>query len=112
MEPIPNLDTGPPGRVMPAKDWWEQMVFALRTGETLTRNATVLAATSQYCAAHVDKEVDPAYSALATSGAGGTRYRLVKGHLDLDISRNLHRVSLRQMTYELIESRELWELGK
>lgn len=112
VELIPNLDTGPPGRMMATADWWHQMVFALRTGETLTRSDIILAAANQDGGAHVDKEVDPAYSALATNGAGGTRYRVVGGHLELDNSRNLHWVSLRQMAYELLESRGLWELSK
>jgi hypothetical protein len=104
VELVPNFDTGPPGRMMAAKDWWQQPVFALRTGETLTRRDIVLAAANQDGGAYVDTEVAPAYSALATNGAGGTRYRVVGDHLELDNSRNLHWVSLRQMAYELLES--------
>ena len=112
VELIPNLDTVPPGRMMAVKDWWQQIVFALRTGESLTRSDIVLPAANQDGGAHVDKEVAPAYSALATDGAGGTRYRVVGDRLELDNSSNLHWVALRQMAYELLESRELWEFGK
>jgi hypothetical protein len=110
VELVPNLDTGPPGKLVSAEEWWWQLIFALETGETLTRRDVVLAAANQDGGAHVDSDLDPTYLALATDGAGGAHLRRVGDHFEVDNSRDLHLVSLRQMGYELLESTELWNL--
>jgi len=111
VELVPNLDTGPPGRLMPAKKWWSQhLIFELETGETFTRRTVVLAAANQDGGAHVDMALDPFYVALSADGAGGSRLITVDDHFEIDASRDLHLVSLRQMGYELLESSELWDL--
>lgn len=103
----PGLGEGWTKQLIPAQQWWEQVVYVLSPDVRLSRKNIVLAAANQDGGAHVDSKLTPDYAELAKDG--GLGFLLVDQdgmECDEQIT-NAHFVAIRQMTYELLHSPEL-----
>jgi hypothetical protein len=92
--------------------WWKQIVFVFSPSVTLTRCEITIGAANQDGGAHVDRELDRKYARLVEEG--GLGFFLARGVDDLQPFRfsNVHFAALRQMTYEVLSSRELFILAQ
>jgi hypothetical protein len=97
-------------RYLRVNKWWNEIVFVFSPNVTLTRREIALEAANTDGGAHVDREIDRKYS------------RLVEGSLDFFVGRrprdpepfkfsSVHLAALRQMTFEILNSRELFSLA-
>lgn len=97
--------------LLPATEWWNQVVFILDTGTHVRRRDLVLAAASEDGSAHVDPDVAPEYERLADDGA------LVSCGVEMDRAKvvlpakEAHFVALRTMGWELLNSPDLIHLA-
>ena len=102
-------DWEPKGQCLPAKEWWNQVIYRVNEGDT-TRRAIVLGAANKDGGAHVDRTLDLEYEALRTGlmkvsytvGADSGEFALPNSHL----------ADLRQMGYEILNSPALRDLAE
>ncbi|MCK4850061.1 MAG: hypothetical protein KAT11_01860 [Phycisphaerae bacterium] len=108
----PDLEDFKPGvsGVLPAEQWWNQIVWRLRSDLKLARKDIVLAAANQDGGAHVDKELSDAYKILATEKWGTITVRKGSAESTMDIT-HMHLVAIRTMANELLKSPELANLS-
>jgi hypothetical protein len=107
---FPMLGRGPFTAFVPARFWWTQPVAIPDQGVIVTRSEIVLTANEKDGGGHVDKKLTRAYELLAgptwhvsQSFDGGPP---VERTLD-----GIHLFYLRQMAYEVLSSRSLWDLA-
>jgi hypothetical protein len=92
--------------------WWNQIVFVFSPGVSLTRREIALGAANQDGGAHVERELDGKYSRLVEEGGLDFFFaHRVDDPQPFKFS-NVHFAALRQMTYEVLNSRELFTLAK
>lgn len=101
----PALGGGDFKDFIPAKNWWEQVVFA-RGGSVMARRDVILTSTDRDGGAHIDSDVGPLGRVLMegvfwTDGVMGGR--------SVDLG-NSHFLALRQFGFEILESNELLTL--
>jgi hypothetical protein len=98
--------------MLPAPDWWRQVVFALDARAVFTRRRIVLGAANQDGGAHVDPALDAQYERLAYTQAFGFLVSLSeRGEASIPLY-GYHLIALRQIGYELLNSPELLALTR
>lgn len=91
------------GRVVPFDDWWNQTVIRDGLGHEHTRRSIVETMRDQE-EAHTDDKLEPAYGALAYSGALGIVQHNGMPVFPLDL--NPARVAVRQIAHEVLRTFE------
>jgi hypothetical protein len=108
---LPFLERGQFKISLPISLWWTQTVYS-NFRYKLSRRHIVLAAPNKDGGAHVDRDITPAYAALAESGSLGIfgyGKRDDPARVEVPIE-NGHLGYLRAFGYELLSSRELLNL--
>ncbi len=102
----PALDGARHRRIIPAPDWWNEIVFVKDSARLSRRNIT-LAVANQDGGAHVDQKLDKDYADFKRAG-----FPLAWGDpsLKVDIAEP-HLLFLRQMAYEILNSPALGDLA-
>lgn len=104
---VPNLEHSRFKTLLPANDWWNQVVMILDAQTRLSRKDIVCVAANKDGGAHVDEKLTKEYAQLTADGAiGGFVYRNLDGTHFEPIT-NAHFVCLRQMGYEILNSPDL-----
>ena len=98
-------------RLLPAEEWWEQVVSILDPHTHLRRRDIILSAANQDGGAHVDETLNSSYARLAEDGAMGTYFVHTPEGESREALTDAHLHSLRQMAYELLNSPELRALA-
>lgn len=99
---IPALDNGRSSpRELSFDDWWSEAVYRdLNSGVMLSRKAMVLSVANKDGGAHVDPEIDEAYSRLVNNGSGLVAYTQ-QGPTPIE---DLEKVCLRHIAFEVLNS--------
>ncbi len=108
----PNFGKLRTKQLIPAQQWWEQVVYVLNPTTRLSRKKIVLAAANQDGGAHVDSKLSSEYAELSKDGGLGLDFLFVN-HDGTEYSEQItcaHFVAIRQMAYELSHSHELLSL--
>ncbi len=111
MSYVPSLGDGPIKQLIPAQQWWEQIVYVLNPETRLSRRKIVLAAANQDGGAHVDSKLSREYQELSSAGGLGHFVTTRDGVEHSEPISNAHFVAIRQMAYELLHSLELAALA-
>lgn len=106
----PGLGEGWTKQLIPAQQWWEQVVYVLDRDIRLSRKDIVLAAANQDGGAHVDSKLKPNYAELSRDGGLGLLLVNQDGTKCDEQITGAHFVAIRQMAYELLHSSELQSL--
>jgi hypothetical protein len=102
---MPSLGEGWRQAMMPAMEWWNQIIYVIAP-HRISRRDVVLGAANKDGGAHVGGQLSPTYAALVGTLAG-----LRGSELPSD-ARVTIVVALRQMGYELLNSPALLALAK
>lgn len=106
----PKLGNGMFKRLIPAVDWWGEIVLILDPETQMGRKDIVLAAADKHGGAHVDATLTPAYERLVGPSAElGSFLSADKGEVPIG---GHHYVALRQLGYEILYSPELAGLAR
>lgn len=100
-----HLDRNPQGtRLTNFKDWWEEIVIADREKRSFTRRSLVLTLSNKDGGAHIDPELDEAYSDLRKRNSIGW-LATHSGGMDLPVL-GVELYSMRQIAHEVIRTLE------
>ena len=89
------------------EDWWTQIVWILRPEMGIARRDIILAAADKDGGAHVDTKLTVQYEDLIAAGAAGFVKFADRPDLPLQRLEGAHLVSLRQIGYEVLASRDV-----
>jgi hypothetical protein len=99
---VPLDDLPPRGfRLIPFTEWWSEIIFDDRLGNTLTRKGLVLTLANKEGGAHVDPNLTPSYEALK-SRATMWQVRTPEGTHPLP--GNIELLAMRQIAHELLRT--------
>jgi hypothetical protein len=106
---IPLVDTIPlpPGRIHPPADfdpWWTQNIARNSDGTLWSRSKFVLTMANKEGGAHVDRNLNAAYESLANHN--GLGWSSNTSGVELPFDGNVVAASVRQITYELVNTLE------
>ena len=97
--------------LLPAAEWWNQVVFILDTGTRVRRRDLALVAASKDGGARVYPDVPPEYERLAEDGALVSCGGELDGAKAVLPAKTAHFVALRTMGWELLNSPDLIHLA-
>jgi len=95
---------------VPAQIWWNQSIYLLDSGSSVTRKDLVLMAANKDGGAHVDADLDPKYEAIMRGLVMVTTFVPGKGLHSRRVG-DSHLTDLRQIGYELLSSPALRALA-
>lgn len=109
----PLLDDYNPHKsiLLPLEEWWNRNVWILTPKLKLNRKNIILCAANKDGGAHVDKDLEPAYEYLS-KGSFGAIYVNYKGVEHKQSIENMHLVSIRTISNELLKSPDMINLFK
>ncbi|WP_207360207.1 hypothetical protein [Mycolicibacterium sp. S2-37] len=110
--PLSNYYSGPSpfaserqrGMLIPFEQWWTNAVIRDEDRTEFSRRDLVLAVADQDGGAHIDPEASEAHTRLADSNSMGWLFDDGRGAGDRPLSSNPVFASLRQVSYEVMES--------
>jgi hypothetical protein len=107
----PMLDKSARNENVHTKTWWaEEKIIKCGSGSEFSRRDLVLNATDKDGGAHVDKNLDDVYTQIL-GGAGLSIDIVYKGGQRVSVRfEHLHFASLRQMAYEVLNSKDIQRL--
>jgi hypothetical protein len=108
---LPGLGDRGTNEQVSVEQWWHQVVWVLDRNTILRRRDIALTAANKDGGAHVDAYLTKEYDALVHDMGFEAYYRLSDGTEYRGPLPDGHLVSLRQMGYEILNSRELTSLG-
>ena len=106
---IPKLGTGSRQREVTFNDWWEEVILVPNKGYLFSRRKLVLEMANKDGGAHIDKKLSPEYG-MIINGLGEFHRVDVNGNENIEIIDNMHLISIRQIAFEVLNSRYLIEL--
>lgn len=97
--------------LLPLEEWWNRNVWILTPELKLNRKSIILCAANKDGGAHVDKELEPAYEYLSKRNFGNicVTYKGVEQKQNIE---NMHLVSIRTISNELLKSPDIINLFK
>ncbi len=106
---VPKLNTGPIIREIDFIEWWNEVVLIPGKNIKFTRRRLVLEMANKDGGAHIDKKISAEYE-IILNGVGELYRSDSEGNISIEKVENMHLITVRQIAFEVINSRSINKL--